>query len=83
MTSTNSNTGGQSSSSFRPSSHLEALQFVGAGEGKGEIPARHPDEDRVGGDGQGVDRREIYRLDAGGTALVRTYPTATQRYRRC
>jgi hypothetical protein len=38
---------------------------------------------RFSGKGQSFQTREIYRLDAGGTALVRTSPTATQRYRRC
>lgn len=38
---------------------------------------------RFSGQGQGFEAREIYRLDAGGTALIRTSPTATQRYRRC
>lgn len=38
---------------------------------------------RFSGDGQGVLARETYRLDAGGTALIRTGATATQRYRRC
>ncbi|MBB6505598.1 hypothetical protein F4693_002590 [Sphingomonas endophytica] len=38
---------------------------------------------RFSGKGQSFQTREIYRLDAGGTALVRTSPSATQRYRRC
>jgi hypothetical protein len=38
---------------------------------------------RFSGQGPGVYAREVYRLDAGGTALVRTSPTAKQRYRRC
>lgn len=38
---------------------------------------------RFSGEGQSFYAREVYRLDAGGTALVRTSPTATQRYRRC
>ncbi len=38
---------------------------------------------RFSGEGQSFYAPEVYRLDAGGTALVRTSPTATQRYRRC
>ena len=38
---------------------------------------------RFSGEGQGFHARETYRLDAGGTVLIRTSPTATQRYRRC
>ena len=38
---------------------------------------------RFSGQGQSFYAREVYRLDAGGTMLVRTSPTATQRYRRC
>ncbi|MFK3890965.1 hypothetical protein [Sphingomonas sp. NPDC079357] len=38
---------------------------------------------RFSGDGPGVYAREVYRLDAGGTVLVRTSSTVTQRYRRC
>jgi hypothetical protein len=38
---------------------------------------------RLSRDGKTFERRETYRLDAGGTALVRSDPPATQRYRRC
>ena len=38
---------------------------------------------RFSRDGRTFERREIYRLDAGGTVLVRSDPSATQRYRRC
>lgn len=38
---------------------------------------------RFSREGQSFYAREAYRLDAGGTVLVRTSPTATQRYRRC
>jgi hypothetical protein len=38
---------------------------------------------RFSRDGKTFERREIYRLDAGGTMLVRSDPSATQRYRRC
>ncbi|KTT73701.1 hypothetical protein [Sphingomonas endophytica] len=38
---------------------------------------------RIAGEGPAFERRETYRLEAGGTMLVRIAPPTTQRYRRC
>ena len=38
---------------------------------------------RFSGEGRSWERRETFRLDAGGTALIRSDSPATLRYRRC
>lgn len=60
---------------FGSRARVQSLEQRSAGEVVADL--------RFRGDGKSWERRDTFRLEAGGTQLIRSEPPMTQRYRRC